>query len=172
MTERRALTLIAASSAIVLGFLFWLLYFREGSGEPPPWTASLPALNASLNLTSAVALSLGFIAIRRGRRTLHMKLMLTAVLVGLCFLVSYIVYHHYQGDTPFPGEGVVRPVYFSILISHIVLSIVGLPLVLATLFFAASGRFDRHRRLARVTFPVWLYVSITGVAVFVFLELW
>lgn len=98
--------------------------------------------------------------------------MLTAVATSALFLASYIVYHHYQGDTPFQGQGLVRPIYFFVLVSHILLSIVGLPLVLATLFFAATNRFDKHRRIARWTLPIWLYVSVTGVAVFFFLKIW
>lgn len=95
-----------------------------------------------------------------------MRLMLAAVLVAAVFLASYVVYHHYHGDTRFQGEGLVRPVYFFVLVSHILFSIVGLPLVLTTLYLALTRRFDRHRRLARLTFPVWLYASITGVLVF------
>lgn len=169
-TERRAFVFIGAASFLLLGYLFWLLYFRPGSTEAPLWTASLPALNAALNSTSALLLTAGFVAIRRGRRELHMKLMLAAVLVAALFLASYVVYHHYHGDTRFAGQGMVRPVYFFVLVSHILMSIVGVPLVLTTLFFAGSRRFDRHRRLARFTFPVWLYVSVTGVLVFVLLK--
>jgi putative membrane protein len=164
--DRRALALIGALSVLLLGYLFWLLYFRAGAGAPPPWTSSLPALNAALNFTSAVFLLCGFAAIRSGRKELHMKLMLAAVLAAAVFLASYVVYHHYHGDTRFQGQGPIRPVYFFILVSHILASIVGLPLVLMTLYLAVTRRFDRHRRLARFTFPVWLYVSTTGVLVF------
>lgn len=168
--ERRVFAAIGAASVVLLGYLLWLLYFRPGSVEAPSWTAHLPALNATLNFTAALFLSLGFVAIRRGRRELHMKLMLTALAFAAVFLASYVVYHHYHGDTRFTGAGWVRPVYFFVLVSHILMSIVALPLVLTTLFFAASGRFERHRRLARITFPVWLYVSVTGVLVFVLLR--
>ncbi len=170
--ERGAFAAIGIVSVSALGFLFWLLYFREAAAGAPAWTASLPAVNASLNFTSAVLLTAGGWAIRTGRRELHMKLMLAAVSVAGVFLVSYIVYHHFHGDTRFGGEGWVRPLYFFILVTHIVGSIVALPMVLTTLFFAATKRFDRHRRIARITFPLWLYVSVTGVAVFFFLKLW
>lgn len=170
--ERGAFVAIGAVSALALGFLFWLLYFRAGSAEAPGWTASLPAVNACLNFTSAVLLSTGVWAIKSRRPELHKKLMLGALTVAATFLVSYIVYHHFHGDTRFGGEGVVRPIYFFILITHIVGSMVALPLVLTTVFFAATKRFDRHRALARFTFPLWLYVSVTGVAVFFFLEIW
>jgi putative membrane protein len=166
VSDRRAFALIGVLSLFLLGYLFWLLYFRSGAGAPPSWTSSLPALNAALNFTSAVFLLCGLAAIRSGRKELHMRLMLAAVLVAAVFLASYVVYHHYHGDTRFQGQGLVRPVYFFILVSHILASIVGLPLVLTTLYLAFTRRFDRHRRLAQFTFPVWLYVSITGVLVF------
>lgn len=116
-------------------------------------------------------LSAGFVAIKKGHRERHKKLMLAAVGVAGTFLVSYIVYHHFHGDTRFGGQGWVRPVYFFVLISHIVMSMVAVPMVLTTLLFAATGRFERHRKLARFTFPVWLYVSVTGVAVYFFLKI-
>jgi len=97
--------------------------------------------------------------------------MVSAVIVAGTFLVSYVVYHHFHGDTPFTGQGIIRPIYFFVLISHIVLSMVAVPLVLTTLFFAGTARFDRHKKIARITFPVWLYVSVTGVAVYFFLKL-
>jgi putative membrane protein len=169
-SDRNSFLVIGAASLLILAYLFWLLYFRAGSGDAPAWTRSLPALNAALNFTSAVFLTWGFLSIRRGRRELHRKLMLTAVLFSALFLASYVVYHHYHGDTHFGGHGVVRPLYFFVLVSHVLLSMVALPLVLTTLLFAATRRFDRHRRLARMTFPVWLYVSVTGVLVFFLLE--
>lgn len=171
-SAHRALLVIGAVSFVVLGYLFWLLYFRAGFVEAPSWTGALPALNAALNFTSAVFLVSAFAAIRRGRRELHAKLMLAALAVAALFLLSYVVYHHYHGDTRFTGQGLIRPAYFFILVSHILFSMAGLPLVLATLFFALTRRFDRHRRLARFTFPVWLYVSVTGVAVFFLLQLY
>jgi putative membrane protein len=166
VSDRRAFAVILALSLLLLGYLFWLLYFRSGAGAPPSWTSSLPALNAALNFTSALFLLAGFAAVRSGRKELHKKLMLAAVSAAAVFLASYVVYHHYHGDTRFQGEGLVRPIYFFVLVSHILFAIVGLPLVLATLYLAFTRRFERHRRLARFTFPVWLYVSVTGVLVF------
>ncbi|HEY7817971.1 MAG TPA: DUF420 domain-containing protein [Vicinamibacteria bacterium] len=169
-TERRVFAAIGALSAAVLGYLFWLLYVREAGGEPPSWTSSLPALNAALNFSSALLLVAGYLAIRRGNRDLHRNLMLAALLVASVFLSSYVTYHHYHGDTRFTGEGPVRSVYFFVLVTHILGSMAALPMVLATLFFALTQRFERHRRLARFTFPLWLYVSITGVVVFFLLS--
>jgi putative membrane protein len=168
--ERRAFAVIGVLSVAALGFLFWLLYLRPAAEDAPAWTDSLPAVNALLNFTSGAFLVAGVLAIRAKRRDLHMKLVLAAVSVSGAFLVSYIVYHHFHGDTPFTGQGFVRPVYFFILITHILGSMVALPLVLVTLFLAATERFARHRRFARVTFPLWLYVSVTGVLVFLFLR--
>ncbi len=169
-SERRAFAAIAALSAAVLAYLFWLLYGRAAAGEPPSWTSSLPALNACLNASSSVLLLSGFFAIRSGRRGLHMKLMLGAVFVACLFLASYVTYHHYHGDTRFTGEGPVRSVYFFVLVTHILGSMAALPLVLTTLFFSFTRRFERHRRIARITFPLWLYVSVTGVLVFLLLR--
>ena len=169
-TERRAFAVIGVLSVAVLAYLFWLLYGRAGSSDPPRWTSSLPALNAVLNGTSALLLVSGFLAIRRGRRELHMKLMLAALLVASVFLASYVTYHHYHGDTRFQGQGAVRPIYFFVLVTHVLGSMVALPMVLTTIFFAFTRRFVRHRRLARFTFPLWLYVSVTGVLVFFLLS--
>ncbi len=161
---------IVLISASVSLFLFWLIYFKGTPASGPEWVDTLPAFNALFNALSATCLVAGFINIRRGNRRIHMRFMLSAVAFSLLFLTSYVTYHHFHGDTPFPGEGWVRLLYFFILISHVTLSVVVVPLVLATLFRAARGQFPRHRRIARWTLPIWLYVSITGVVVFFFLR--
>jgi len=169
-TERAALGGIFVASAAAVAFLLWLLYFHH----PPPaltrrWIF-LPQLNALLNGLSAVALCVGLYFIKHRRWRAHRVSMLSAFGFSSLFLVSYIVNHALRGDTPFPGVGIARTVYLSILASHVLCSIVALPMVLTTLFFALSGKYKAHRRLARVTFPIWLYVSVTGVIVFVFLK--
>ena len=126
----------------------------------------LPALNALLNATSAVLLFLGWRLIRRGRREAHRRVMLAAVGCSTVFLVSYLAYHAQVGSVRFQGQGAIRIVYFTILISHTILAAAVVPLVLVTLVRALQARFDRHRRLARVTFPIWCYVSVTGVIVY------
>lgn len=126
----------------------------------------LPALNALLNATSAVLLFLGWRLIRRGRREAHRRAMLAAVACSTVFLVSYLTYHVQVGSVRFQGQGAIRTVYFTILISHTILAVTVVPLVLVTLVRALQARFDRHRRLARITFPIWCYVSITGVVVY------
>lgn len=168
-SDRLALGMILTSSAVAVGFLLWLLYLHH----PPPELAQrwifLPRLNALLNGFSVVALCVGLYFIKHRNRQAHRNSMLLAFGFSSLFVVSYIVNHALRGEMHFPVEGTARTVYLSILASHIVLSMVALPLVLATLFFSLSGRFKTHRRLARVTFPIWLYVSVTGVVVFVFL---
>jgi putative membrane protein len=131
--------------------------------------ADLPALNATLNAIAATLLVLGYIQIRRGRRDAHRALMLAAFATSALFLVSYVVYHANAGSRPFTGQGPVRIVYFVILITHIILAAAILPLALTTLHRALGGRFDRHVPIARWTLPIWLYVSATGVIVYLML---
>jgi len=126
----------------------------------------LPALNAALNATSAVLLLVGWRLIRRGRIQAHRRAMLAAVTTSTLFLVSYVVYHVQVGSVRFQGRGVLRVVYFTILTTHTILAVAIVPLVLVTLVRALQARFDRHRRLARITFPLWSYVSVTGVVIY------
>ena len=126
----------------------------------------MPTLNAALNAACAALLLRGFLYIRRGDVRRHKICMGLAFLTSVLFLASYLTYHALHGSTRFPGVGWVRPVYFSILISHTVLAVVIVPLALRTLYLALRGRFDAHRRIARWTFPLWLYVSVTGVVVY------
>ena len=169
-SERLAVGAIAASSAVAVAFLLWLLYVHHPSPALAQQWIFLPRLNALLNGLSAVALCAGLYFIKHKNVHAHRASMLVAFGFSSLFLVSYIVNHALRGDTSFPGIGTARTVYLSILTSHIVLSIAALPLVLTALFFALRGRFLMHRRVARVTFPIWLYVSVTGVVVFEFLK--
>jgi putative membrane protein len=129
----------------------------------------LPALNACLNATSALFLLLAYRAIRRLEIDRHRRLMIAAAVTSAVFLVSYLTYHARVGSVRFTGQGPVRTVYFTILISHTILAVAVLPLVLRTLYLGLRRRDDKHRRLARWTFPIWLYVSVTGVVVYVML---
>ena len=126
----------------------------------------LPTVNAVLNASAALAMVLGFVAIRNRRIGLHRACMLTAVGLSALFLCSYVVYHLQVGSRPYEGEGPLRAVYFAILLTHTVLAIAILPLVSTTLYRALRAQFVRHARLARLTFPIWLYVSVTGVVVY------
>lgn len=128
-----------------------------------------PALNALLNFTSAVCLLNGYLSIKRGRRESHKRWMLGAFSCSVIFLLSYLGYHYRVGSVRFSGEGKVRTAYLGILLTHTVLAAVAAPLAVATLSRALRERFDLHRRMARVTFPIWIYVSITGVVVYLML---
>lgn len=127
---------------------------------------SLPALNAALNTASAILLITGYVFIRRGRRGAHRAAMTAALSLSLLFLVSYLIYHAQVGSVKFQKTGWIRPVYFTILISHTVLAACVAPMALVTVWRAWTGRIEKHRRLARVTLPLWLYVSVTGAAVY------
>lgn len=127
----------------------------------------LPAINATLNATSAVLLICGYVAIRRKRIAVHRGFMLAALVTSTLFLTCYVIYHANTGSKSFTGQGWVRPVYFAMLISHIILAAALLPLVLVTVIRALRERFDAHRRLARWTWPIWMYVSVTGVLIYV-----
>ncbi len=129
----------------------------------------LPALNATLNLTSAILVATGIYFIRNGRKAAHRACMLTALAVSALFLVSYLVYHYNVGSVPFEREGPIRTVYLAILLSHTVLAVAIVPMVLRTAYLAWRERFAEHTRIARWTFPIWIYVSVTGVVVYLML---
>jgi putative membrane protein len=166
----RALAFILVFSGAVVAFLFWLIYFKPAQGYSSGAIGALPAVNASLNALSSALLVAGFVAIRRRNVNLHLRLMFAALLSSALFFVSYVVYHHFHGDTKFTATGFVRPVYFFVLISHIVLSVVVVPLILMSFYLSLAGKLVAHRKLSRFTFPVWLYVSVTGVLIFVMLK--
>jgi len=129
--------------------------------------SELPALNASLNAASAVLLSFGYVCIRRRRIAAHRVCMLLALLTSALFLASYLTYHYHAGSMPFRGTGWTRPAYFTLLISHTILAAAVVPLALVTVTRAARRRFDRHVAIARYTLPIWMYVSVTGVVIYV-----
>ena len=161
---------IIVVSGFAVSFLLWLLYFHRASADFATRWMFLPALNALLNAFCATALCVGLYYIKRRNRDAHRTSMLLAFGFSSVFLISYILNHALHGDTIFPGHGPVRTTYLCILASHMILSIIALPMVLTTFFFSLTGRFAMHRRIARWTFPIWLYVSITGVVVFLFLK--
>ena len=131
--------------------------------------ADLPLLNASLNATSGVLLIIGFMLIRRGHIRAHRAVMISACVVSTLFFTSYVIYHANIGSRPFAGTGPVRAVYFAILITHVLLAAAVPPLAIITLSRGLRSRFDRHRAIARWTFPIWMYVSVTGVIVYAML---
>jgi len=170
ISPRPVVGAIVVVSGLAVSFLLWLLYVHHASTNFAGRWMFLPALNAFLNGLCAIALCVGLYFIKHHNREAHRISMLLAFAFSSVFLISYIVNHALHGDTIFRGHGPVRALYLSILASHVILSMVALPMVLTTFFFALTGRFAMHRRIARLTFPVWLYVSITGVMVFVFLK--
>jgi protein SCO1/2/putative membrane protein len=139
------------------------------------WLKIFPHLNASLNATSAFFLLLGFVFIKRKMIMAHRASMLTAFSFSTLFLICYLTHHALRtyyfglGPTKFTGEGIVRPIYFTILTTHTILAAVIAPFVLLTLYRALKGKFDLHRKIARIVFPIWLYVSVTGVIVYLML---
>ena len=144
----------------------------------PDWVATLPAINASLNAVATVLLLTGYVLIKRGRREAHAWTMISAFGTSVVFLVCYLVYHaalhHYTGSSgkKFGGSGVIRPIYFAILISHVLLAVPVAVLALLTLRRAWRKNWEGHRRLARITFPIWVYVSVTGVIIYGLLYHW
>lgn len=129
----------------------------------------LPSLNALLNLSSAAMLLIGRSRIRAGDRAAHRTWMLRAVWCSVAFLASYLVYHYFHGSTKFTAGSPVREVYFAILVSHTILAVINVPLVGFGLYHALGSRFDRHKRIVRFAYPVWLYVSVTGVVIYLLL---
>lgn len=169
-SDKQAFIISSVLSAAVMAFLVWIIYFNEGAATEGEEGSILPSVNATLNSLSALLLMAGWIAIRRKQKKIHIACMLSAVVFSALFLVSYIAYHSMHGDTSFTGTGAIRSVYFFILISHIVCTVFALPMIFTTLFFAATQRFEKHKRLARFTMPLWLYISVTGVLVFFLLR--
>jgi putative membrane protein len=168
---RPVIAALLAVSALATVFLFWLIYIHPAADQASVRFAFLPAVNALLNGLSATALLCGYIFIRGHRIAAHRRSMITAFGFSTLFLVTYILHHALHGDVRYPAHAALRMVYLPLLASHILLAIVALPLVLITFFFSLSGRIPQHRKIARWTFPLWLYVSVTGVITYVMLRL-
>jgi len=130
----------------------------------------LPPFYASINGLTAIILVLGLLQIKKGNIEAHKKLMSSAIVLSVIFLLSYVLYHLTSDSTPYGGTGFMRPLYFFILISHILLSVLIVPLVLITYTRALSERFDKHKKIARITLPIWIYVAITGVVVYLMIS--
>jgi putative membrane protein len=168
---KSAVISILLLSAAAFGFLLWILYFRPASESTNPEALSfLPAMNAALNSLCAICVVSGVVAIKSGYRRLHISLMVTAILLSAVFLISYITYHTIHGDTKFVTEGTIRYAYFGLLISHVLCTIFALPLIISAVFFALTKRFELHKKVVKFTVPLWLYVSVTGVAIYFLLK--
>lgn len=170
VSVKTGMQIISGVCLAAVAFLVWILYIKVPPAEPSNAFPYLPAVNATLNGISACCIALGFIAIKSGKKRVHMTLMISAGVVSTLFLVSYITYHTIHGDTKFLGEGAIRFVYFFVLATHIGCTLFALPMILMTFFLAAKRRFDLHKKLAHYTFPLWLYVSLTGVAIYFLLK--
>ncbi|MFB3127485.1 MAG: DUF420 domain-containing protein [Candidatus Acidiferrales bacterium] len=166
MKDRLALAVIGVVSALVVVTVGFFLLARPAEIQPGYDVSALPTLNAFLNGMSAVLLTVGYVFIRLRKVTAHKTCMVTAFGVSSLFLISYLIYHYHVGSVPFGGTGFIRPVYFTLLISHIVLAACIVPLALVTIYRAWTEQFEKHMRIARWTLPLWLYVSVTGVIVY------
>ncbi len=168
--DRRFFLLNGVVSLAALTLLAWLLLVHRGMSDTGLNLRFMPAVNACLNATSAALLVAGYVAVKRGRRELHRGLMMAAFVASALFLIGYLAYHAVHGDTKFGGVGAVRTIYLLLLASHVILSIGVVPLCFTAFYFAWRQAFDRHKRVTRVLWPIWLYVSVTGVAVFLMLR--
>ena len=171
-TSRAPIATIVGISAVATLFLLWLVYIHPPSQEFATRLLFLPALNALFNAMSATALVIGFSYIRKRNIAAHRASMITAFVFSSLFLVCYITNHALHGEMRFAGHGPIRTAYLALLISHILLSVIALPMVLITFFFSLTGRFPQHKKIARFTYPIWLYVSVTGVIVYAMLAAW
>src|SRR5512144_1541012 len=148
-TSIRSFGLVNAGITVcVMTFLVWVVYFHGATpGHSAATSSMLPAINAALNSLSAALIIAGRVAVRTGRRRLHATLMMAALASSACSITNYVYYHLHHGDTPFPGTGWIRPVYFTILISHVLASVIAFPMILTSVFLAVSGRLAMHRRI-------------------------
>jgi putative membrane protein len=168
--DRRFFLFNAVVSAAALSLLAYLLLLRRGAVTTGADVSFLPAVNASLNALAATLLLSGYVAIRRRNWRVHRFFMVAAFAASSLFLVSYLVYHAVHGDTRYAGTGAMRTLYFTILTSHVLLSASVVPLALTAFWFAFRRQFNRHRRVTRVLWPIWMYVSVTGVAIYFLLR--
>lgn len=162
------IVLVSILIPVVVAILFSVKLKDFGYNVEP--LSFLPPIYAAINGITALVLVAGVLAIKNGKRLLHERLMTTAIALSVAFLVMYVAYHMTTDSTKFGGEGSIRMVYFFILISHIILSIAVIPLVLITYVRALAERFDRHKKIAKITFPIWLYVAVTGVVVYLMIS--
>ena len=147
-----------------------LLIPKSSANEIQPWLYSLPFYNAIINTLTAVLLVLGFYFVKNAKVKLHKISMISAFLLGCIFLILYVIYHSNAPSTKFGGEGAIRYLYFFFLLSHVLMAFIVVPLVLSAVYFAVSDNIDKHRKVVKFTFPVWLYVSVTGVIVYLMIS--
>ena len=164
----KLIVIVSILIPVVVAILFSVKLKNFGYDVEP--LSFLPPIYATINGITAVVLIAGVLAIKNGKRKLHEQLMTTAIALSVVFLVMYVAYHMTSDSTKFGGEGIIKFVYFFILISHILLSIAVIPLVLVTYVRALANKFDKHKKIAKITFPIWLYVAVTGVVVYLMIS--
>ena len=169
MSDKKVFQLILALSAVVFGAIV-MLYSLPKAESIPEWAKLLPTLNASINATCSILLLISIWCIKNKKVQWHKRLNLTTFALSSMFLVSYIIFHSYGVETKFPADNPIRPLYLVILLTHIVLAAIVLPLVLISFYFGLTGKIERHRKVSRFTFPVWLYVTVSGVVVYLMIS--
>lgn len=167
--EKKILRGIYVLSAVIL-FAVIILGMLPKAEHIPPFVRSLPKLNAIINATCSVLLVLSLYQIKRKNIALHKKLNLTTFVLSSIFLLSYVTFHSFGIETKFPADNPVRPLYLTILISHIILAAIVLPLVLLSFYYGLTNKINTHRKLTRWSFPIWLYVTVTGVVVYLMIS--
>lgn len=170
VSEKSLAVIVYSLTIVVVALVSFLIYFPQTLALGHLDVSMLPALNAFINGTCAVLLSAGYVFIRRRNFKAHKTMMLSAFLLSCLFLLSYVTYHSQAPATKFGGEGMIRMVYFTILLTHIVLAAVIVPLALFTITRSWRGEFSKHKKIARWTLPLWLYVTITGVVVYLMIS--
>jgi len=169
-SDRQFYLFNAALSLSALAFLGYLLLVRQGDASGSVDLRFLPAVNATLNALAATCLAAGYVAIRRGAQRVHQYFMVSAFAASSLFLACYVAYHFAHGHTRYQGTGAARVIYLWVLLSHIALSTTVVPLALTSFYLSWRKSFARHKRVSRITLPIWLYVSITGVLIFFLLR--
>ncbi len=168
--DKRYRNLIFVVSVAVPVLVGYLIYRPMAHGTEEKWVAILPHFNAVVNATSCLLLLVGLFFIKTGRVSLHRATMLTAFFLGCLFLVAYIVYHSSVPSTSFGGEGTIRIIYYLLLVTHIILAIMVVPFVLLALYYALTDKVPKHKKIVKIAYPIWLYVSITGVLVYLLIR--
>lgn len=156
--------------SVLIPLLVAFLYFIPKTDLLKVNLNFLPLVNAIINGTTSVLIILAVLSVKKGNKNLHKRIMLTALFLSVCFLVSYVLYHSTHESTKFGGQGFIKYVYYFILLTHILLSVIIVPLVLITLSRVLAEKFDKHKKIARITFPLWLYVTVSGVLVYLLIS--
>ena len=164
--KKNVLVISSIISTILVAGLIWMIYFNSEVATVPLWAYKLPFFNAIMNSLSMVCLILGIVSIKNKKPDTHKLWMLIAFILSSCFLVSYVLYHHYIGHVTFGGSGLIKAIYLSILAPHILLTFFALPLILTSFYFGLISEFIYHKKIAKLTFPIWLFVSISGLLIF------